>query len=83
MALTIGRTVRRNMSATSGPERAIGLNSEVFWWRLLWFGWNWMRQKVQKAGHRADLVGGDAQVLRRGGEAAMTEEELNGPQVGA
>jgi len=41
-----------------------------------------MRQEVQGAGRRADLVGRDAQVLGCGGEAAMTEEELNGPQVG-
>ena len=42
-----------------------------------------MRQQVQRAGRRADLVGSDAQVLGSGGEAAMTEEELNGPQIGA
>jgi hypothetical protein len=42
-----------------------------------------MRQEVQRAGRRADFVGRNAQVLGSGGEAAMTEEELNGPQVGA
>src|SRR5258708_39490856 len=42
-----------------------------------------MRQQVQRAGCRADLVGSDAQVLGCGREAAMTEEELNGPQISA
>ena len=41
-----------------------------------------MRQQVQWAGRRADLAGSDAQVLCGGGEAAMAEEELNGPQIG-
>src|SRR5260370_14720565 len=41
-----------------------------------------MRQRIPRAGRRADLVGSDAQVLCGGGEAAMTEKELNGPQIG-
>src|SRR5260370_9265038 len=42
-----------------------------------------MRQRIERAGSRADLVGSDAQVLGSGGEAAMTEEEVDGPQSGA
>ena len=40
---------------------------------------NQMRQQVQGAGRRADLARSDAQVLGGGGEAAMTEQQLNGP----
>ena len=42
-----------------------------------------MRQQVQRARCRADLAGSDAQILGSGGEAAMAEEKLNGPQIGA
>ena len=42
-----------------------------------------MRQQVQRAGRRADLARSDAQVLGGGGQAAMTEQQLNGPQIGA
>src|SRR5215470_3892449 len=52
------------------------------WWCRSWFNGNRTRQQVQRTGCRADLVGRDTQVLGRGGEAAMTEEELNGPQIG-
>ena len=42
-----------------------------------------MRQQVQRAGRRADLAGRDAQVLGSGGKAAVAEQQLNGPDVGA
>ncbi len=36
-----------------------------------------MRQQLQRAGRRTDMIGGDAQILSRGGEAPMTEQQLN------
>jgi hypothetical protein len=42
-----------------------------------------MRQQVQGAGRGADLAGRYSQVLGGGSQAAMTDQQLNGPDMGA
>jgi len=42
-----------------------------------------MRQQVQGAGRGADLARSYSQVLGGGSQAAMTKQQLNGPDVGA
>src|SRR5664280_1864853 len=41
------------------------------------------RQQLQRAGRRADLVGGDPQILRGRCQAAMAEQKLDGTDIGA
>ena len=41
-----------------------------------------MRQQVEGAGRGTDLAGGDPQVASRGCEASVTEQQLNGAQIG-
>ena len=45
--------------------------------------WNQMWQQVQGAGRGADLARSYSQVLGGGSQAAMTKQQLNGPDVGA
>ena len=40
-------------------------------------------QQVERAGRRADRAGGDAQVVGRGRQAAVAEQQLDGAHVGA
>jgi hypothetical protein len=40
-------------------------------------------QKFQRTGGRTDLAGGDQQILSRGAQIAMAEQQLNGAQIGA
>jgi len=42
-----------------------------------------MREQVERAGGRANLAGGDPQISGGGRQAAMTEQQLNGPDVRA
>jgi len=44
---------------------------------------NQMWQQVQRTGRRTDMAGGDAQILSRGGEASMAEQQLNGAKISA
>src|SRR5262252_10389202 len=83
MGVTIGCAVAAEHIRHFRPRAGHRLEkSEVLWWCRSWFNGNRTRQQVQRTGCRADLVGRDTQVLGRGGEAAMTEEELNGPEIG-
>ena len=57
--------------------------SEVLGWPSRFRRGQWARQQVQGAAGGADLGGGQAQVARRGREAAMAEQQLDGSQVRA
>ena len=46
-------------------------------------GWHDGMQRLQRTGGGADLAGGDPQILRRGAQAAMTQQQLDGAQIGA
>jgi hypothetical protein len=46
-------------------------------------GWRDGVQKFQRTGGRTDLAGGDQQILSRGAQIAMAEQQLNGAQIGA
>ena len=42
-----------------------------------------LRQKIEWTGGRADLAGGDPQIPGGGRQAAVAEQQLNGPDIGA
>ena len=42
-----------------------------------------MREQVERTGSRTDLTGGDSQVPGRGGQAAVAEQQLDGPDIRA
>ena len=42
-----------------------------------------VRQKIEWTGCRADLAGSDPQIARSGRQAAVAEQQLNGPDIGA
>src|SRR4051794_34916826 len=46
-------------------------------------GWRADVEGLQRTGGGADRAGGDHQILRRGGETAMAEQQLDGAQIGA
>src|SRR6516165_4178161 len=83
MTLTIGFTVAaehvRHFRPTTGHLPA----SEVFWWSRLGLDGRRMWQQVERTGRGTDFGGGDPQVAGGGGQAAMTKQQLNGPDIGA
>ena len=56
---------------------------KVLWWSRLGLSGNWLREQIERAGGGAHLGSGDAQIARRGSQAAMTKQQLNGAHVGA
>ena len=40
-------------------------------------------ERFERTGGGADRVGGDHQILRRGGQIAMAEQQLDGAEIGA
>ena len=56
---------------------------EVLWWSGLGLSGNRLREQIEWAGGGAHLGSGDAQIAGRGSQAAMTKQQLNGPDVGA
>ena len=46
-------------------------------------GWDEGVQGLQRAGGGADLIGGDHEISSRGAQIAMTEQQLDGAEVGA
>jgi hypothetical protein len=42
-----------------------------------------VRQKIEWTGGRADLAGSDPQIAGSGRQAAVAEQQLNGPDIGA
>jgi len=42
-----------------------------------------VRQKIEWTGGRADLAGSDPQIAGSGRQAAVAEQQLNGPYIGA
>src|SRR5580700_6319409 len=72
---------RWNTSATSSPSRATkpaaSGRDEVRQ------GWRADVEGLQRTGGSADRAGGDHQILRRGAETAMAEQQLDGAQIGA
>jgi hypothetical protein len=71
----------RNTSATSSPSRATeparqaGTRSGTVG--------TMTSQRFQRTGGGADLAGGDHEISRRGAQIAMTEQQLDGAQIGA
>src|SRR5580700_603628 len=41
-----------------------------------------MRQQIERTGGRAYFAGSDPQIASRGCQAAVTEQQLNGPDIG-
>ena len=83
MTLTIGFAVAAEHVRDFRPGAGHRPNSEVFWRCRLRLRGNQKRQQVQGAGRGADLARSYSQVLGGGSQAAMTKQQLNGPDVGA
>ena len=79
--LTIGLAVAAEHIRDFRPGAGHRPNSEVFWRCRLRL--NQTRQQVQRAGRGADLARSYSQVLGRCSQAAMTKQQLNGPNVSA
>jgi hypothetical protein len=60
----------------------MGRHSEVLRSHRLAFERNRTREQIKRAGGGAHLGGGNTQIAGGGGQAAMTEQELNGADVG-
>ena len=46
---------------------------EVLWWSGLGLTGNWLREQIERAGGGAHLGSGDAQIARRGSQAAVLQ----------
>src|ERR1700758_3777142 len=84
MTLTKGFTVAAEDIRHLEPEPAhCSRSSEKLRWRRLRLRGNWTREQVQRTGGGTDLIGCDPKISGCGAKVAMTEQQLNGPNIGA
>ena len=84
MTLTKDFTVAAEDIRHLEPEPAhCSRSSEKLRWRRLRLGGNWTREQVQRTGGGTNLIGCDPKISGCGAEVAMTEQQLNGPNIGA